>query len=114
MLVGSLFTLGWCLLSVSASIATSHFASQGGLKPLLNDELDAFVNRVLQDWNSPGGVAIAVVRLDSQGSWVTETRGYGMATINGAKVTEKTLFSLGSNSKVSFARSRRFVEFITS
>ncbi|RDB30019.1 hypothetical protein Hypma_013824 [Hypsizygus marmoreus] len=67
---------------------------------VLTNETDAFINRVLADWNSPGGIAVAVVRKDDQGAWNVETKGYGAATANGDKVTENTLFGIGSNSKL--------------
>ncbi|GLB40046.1 putative beta-lactamase [Lyophyllum shimeji] len=45
------------------------------------------------------GLGIAVVRGDGQGNWSVETKGYGIATANGSRVTENTLFPIGSNSK---------------
>jgi hypothetical protein len=67
---------------------------------VLNSETDAFINQVLADWNSAGGIGVAVVRKDEQVLWNVETKGYGIATIDGSKVTEHTLFAIGSNSKV--------------
>lgn len=67
---------------------------------VLDDRIDAFINQVLTDWKSPGGVGVAVVRRDDQGTWNTEAKGYGVATANGSKVTNETLFSIGSNAKV--------------
>ncbi|KAF7334316.1 Beta-lactamase class penicillin binding protein [Mycena sanguinolenta] len=67
---------------------------------ILSSEIDVFVNDLLAEWNSPGGVAVAVVRMDGQGSWLVETKGYGTATTNGSKVTPDTIFSVGSNSKL--------------
>ena len=84
-----------------SSIAIFPYTSaQTTLKPVLNENTDAFINQVLKDWNSPGGAAVAVVRKDDQGAWNIETKGYGIATANGSEVTENTLFSIGSNSKV--------------
>lgn len=74
--------------------------AQGTQNSVLNAETDAFINQVLADWNSPGGAAVAVVRRDAQGGWNVETKGYGVATLNGSKVTENTRFAIGSNSKV--------------
>lgn len=74
--------------------------SQGTSGNVLTDETDAFINQLLTEWNTPGGVAVAVVRKDSKGIWNVETKGYGLATASGAKVTENTRFSIGSNSKV--------------
>ena len=68
---------------------------------VLTNATDAFINHVLADWNSAGGLGVAVVRKNEQGLWNIETRGYGIATLDGRKVTEHTLFSIGSNSKVS-------------
>ena len=67
---------------------------------LLNDETTAFINQLFKDFNSPGGAAVAVVRKDAHGAWSVETKGYGTATANGSKVTERTLFAVGSTSKV--------------
>jgi CubicO group peptidase (beta-lactamase class C family) len=78
--------------------------AQGAQKALLNDETDTFINQVLTDFNSPGGVGVAVVRMDDEGAWSIETKGYGMATANGSKITENTLFGVGSTSKVSLFR----------
>ncbi|KAF8884175.1 beta-lactamase/transpeptidase-like protein [Infundibulicybe gibba] len=67
---------------------------------ILNDGMDTFINGVLADWNSPGGAAVGVVRQLPQGSWSIETKGYGLAKADGTKVDERTLFSIGSNSKL--------------
>lgn len=68
---------------------------------ILDAQTDAFINKVLLDWKSPGGVSIAFVKKNDQGQWVNiETKGYGRATYAGDKVTENTTFSIGSNSKV--------------
>ncbi|KAJ6469451.1 beta-lactamase/transpeptidase-like protein [Mycena sanguinolenta] len=67
---------------------------------ILSSEVDVFINNILAEWNSPGGVAVAVVRKDGQGGWLVETKGYGIATANGSKVTPDTIFSAGSNSKL--------------
>ena len=76
-------------------LASCQFQSR-----VLNDRTDAFINGLLKEYDSPGGVSIAVVRRNPRGSWVVETKGYGMATLSGSKVTEDTLFAIGSNSKV--------------
>ncbi|KAG6904654.1 hypothetical protein DXG01_008346 [Tephrocybe rancida] len=68
---------------------------------ILDAQTDRFVNQILMDWKSPGGLAIAYVKKDAQGSWVNiETKGYGCATASGKNVTEKTLFNMASNSKL--------------
>lgn len=88
------------LLPIYLLYVSSVTSAQGTRKVLLNDETDAFIHQVLTDFNSPGGAAVAVVRMDDQGAWSVETKGYGIATANGSKVTENTLFPVGSNSKV--------------
>jgi CubicO group peptidase (beta-lactamase class C family) len=81
------------------SNGTSAFAD------ILDDQTEAFVNQVLSDWKSPGGIAIAFVRKDEEGNWVNvETKGYGIANLKGDNVTEQTNFNIGSNSKVGVAR----------
>jgi CubicO group peptidase (beta-lactamase class C family) len=72
----------------------------GNMDNVLTEETDTFINRILAVWNSPGGVAVAVVRKDERGVWNVETKGYGKATLRGTKVTEDTRFAIGSNSKV--------------
>ncbi|KAG6895742.1 hypothetical protein C0992_012886 [Termitomyces sp. T32_za158] len=71
---------------------------------VFNNVTDAFIARVLLEWGSPGGVAIAVVQRDGEGNWKIETKGYGVATANESQVTENTLFAVGSTSKVSETR----------
>jgi len=86
---------------IYGSLFTSPGAyAQGTQKIVLSEETDAFINQVLVDFNSPGGVAVAVVRKDDKGAWSVETKGYGVATANGSRVTENTLFAVGSTSKV--------------
>ncbi|KAJ6609481.1 beta-lactamase/transpeptidase-like protein [Mycena sp. CBHHK59/15] len=68
---------------------------------ILNPEVDAAINSILKDFNSPGGVGVAVVRKSEQGSgWRVEMKGYGIAKVDGTKVTKDTLFAIGSNSKL--------------
>ncbi|KAF8884173.1 beta-lactamase/transpeptidase-like protein [Infundibulicybe gibba] len=67
---------------------------------ILDDRMDTFINQVLADWNSPGGAAVGVVRQLPQGSWNIETKGYGLAKADGTNVDERTLFAIGSNSKL--------------
>ncbi|KAJ7730392.1 beta-lactamase/transpeptidase-like protein [Mycena maculata] len=67
---------------------------------VLNSDIDSFIANVLADWNSPAGLAVAVVRQDGQGGWTVETKGYGNAKADGTKVTPDTLFSIGSESKL--------------
>jgi CubicO group peptidase (beta-lactamase class C family) len=86
-------------LLCSATIVL-HARAQGPQGNILTDEVDAFINQLLTDWTSPGGVAVAVVKLNGQGQWNVETKGYGIATANGTKVTPTTRFAIGSNSKV--------------
>lgn len=85
------------LASVVTFCATASSAKNGNI---LNSELDTFIDNVLNEWNSSAGVSVAVVRMDDQGGWLVETKGYGIAKADGTKVTPDTLFSLASNSKV--------------
>ena len=69
--------------------------------PVLNNNISAFIYELLAEYESPGGVGIAVVSQDPSGTWNVETKGYGVATLaDGCNVTENTLFASGSNSKV--------------
>ncbi|KAJ7206500.1 beta-lactamase/transpeptidase-like protein [Mycena pura] len=75
-------------------------ASQPHLE-ILNADVDAAINSILQDFRSPGGVGAAVVRKGPDGSgWSVETKGYGVAKLDGTKATSDTLFCIGSNSKL--------------
>ncbi|KAG6916502.1 hypothetical protein DXG01_006501 [Tephrocybe rancida] len=67
---------------------------------ILNTEIEAFIRNLLGEWNSPGGIAVAVVRRDVEGSWNVETKGYGAASYDGRKLTDKTRFAIASNSKL--------------
>jgi CubicO group peptidase (beta-lactamase class C family) len=101
----------WLLYaSVGASVLTSALG-KGIDNPVLNNDTEAFIQHVLANYSSPGGVGVAVVRKDSTGLWQIETKGYGVATLaNGTNVTENTLFAIGSNSKV-FKLMRHFVDY---
>jgi CubicO group peptidase (beta-lactamase class C family) len=68
---------------------------------ILSPTIDTFINNLLAEWKTPGGVGVAVVRMNTEGSWLVETKGYGVAKADGTSVTPDTIFSLGSNSKVS-------------
>ncbi|KAJ3851196.1 beta-lactamase/transpeptidase-like protein [Lentinula lateritia] len=67
---------------------------------ILTPKIDEFIQKTIADWNSAGGVGIAVVQKNADGNWNVETKGYGIAKVDGSKVTEDTLFSIGSNSKL--------------
>ncbi|KAK0470762.1 beta-lactamase/transpeptidase-like protein, partial [Armillaria novae-zelandiae] len=62
--------------------------------------IDDFIEAILADWKSPGGLGVAVVKQDDAGGWQIEKKGYGYATLSGSKVSEDTLFCIGSNSKL--------------
>ncbi|KAJ7185375.1 beta-lactamase/transpeptidase-like protein [Mycena filopes] len=68
---------------------------------ILTPEFDGNIDAILKQFNSPGGVGLAVVHKDPEsGEWTVETKGYGIAKIDGTKVTSDTLFCIGSNSKL--------------
>ncbi|KAK1232774.1 hypothetical protein PQX77_004099 [Marasmius sp. AFHP31] len=71
------------------------------LSQILTPEIDDFIEGVLSSWNSPGGVSVAVAKLDEpEGPWRVETKGYGIANLHGGKpMTEDTLVCIASNSK---------------
>ncbi|KAG6827402.1 hypothetical protein H0H92_011930 [Tricholoma furcatifolium] len=86
--------LQW-IIPLLFSSATLHSAQN-----VLNPETEAFIKYISDDWNSPGGIAVAVVRRDAEGSWKVETKGYGPAAFDGRKMTENTRFGIASNSKL--------------
>ncbi|TFK70847.1 beta-lactamase/transpeptidase-like protein [Pluteus cervinus] len=95
----------WALAQNSSSSSVGQNASSPVLPTasaghVLNPAVDDFIGKILSDWGSSGGVAIAVVRMDAEGNWTVEKKGYGNATLNGTKVTEDTRFGIGSNSKL--------------
>jgi CubicO group peptidase (beta-lactamase class C family) len=89
--------LGFTVFSAAANVSRGRFNDRKVLTP----EVDAFINQILADWNTAGGAGVAVVRLDDQGEWVVETKGYGVAKADGTPVNPDTIFPIGSNSKVS-------------
>ncbi|KAJ7645754.1 beta-lactamase/transpeptidase-like protein [Mycena rosella] len=50
------------------------YASAVENSTILSPKLDSFINNVLAEWNTAGGVAVAVVRMDAQGGWLVETK----------------------------------------
>ena len=83
------------------SFILPHALVLGVNSPVLNANTGAFINQLLTEYESPGGIGVAVVSQDPSGTWNVETNGYGVATLaDGSKVTENTLFAIGSNSKV--------------
>jgi CubicO group peptidase (beta-lactamase class C family) len=99
-----LLSLSITTLASAEDNPPSSSAIQSNGTRFLTPEIDSFINGVLEGWNTAGGAAVAVVRVDAQGKWSVETKGYGVAKADGTKVDPDTIFSLGSNSKVrSFA-----------
>ncbi|KAJ7475508.1 beta-lactamase/transpeptidase-like protein [Mycena galericulata] len=88
------------LLSLVVVLCLGISASAADNSTILSPTIDTFINDLLTEWNSPAGVAVAVVRMDGEGGWSVETKGYGIANANGTKVTPDTIFSIGSNSKL--------------
>ena len=87
--------------AVFLSIILPHALVLGGGGPILNANISAFIYQLLAEYESPGGIGVAVVSQDMSGTWNVETKGYGVATLaDGSNVTENTLFPIGSNSKV--------------
>ena len=67
---------------------------------LITPEIDNWISSLLKEWNSPGGLSVAVVKEDDDDEWIVKTKGYGLAREDGTKVDEKTLFGIASNTKV--------------
>ncbi|KAK0200076.1 beta-lactamase/transpeptidase-like protein [Desarmillaria ectypa] len=68
--------------------------------PVLSPRVDTFINGILAEWNTPGGVSVAVVQKHGDGTWIVETKGYGNASMDGQQMTEDSLFYIASNSKL--------------
>ncbi|ESK85501.1 beta-lactamase class penicillin binding protein [Moniliophthora roreri MCA 2997] len=89
-LAGGLFLLP----SVLAQNSTST-------SPILSPKIDIFIQDLMKEWGTPGGVSVAVVRLGSSEEWQVETKGYGVAKLqDGTNFTADTLLSMCSNSKL--------------
>ncbi len=75
-------------------------------KNILTPEIDAFVNKLIADWNSTG-LSVAVVRKDPSvpDGWRREFGSYGIANGNGSPVTPDTMYAIASNSKLFLALS---------
>lgn len=95
----SLTTFLLCLPFLASAAVNS---TNSGDTQILTPEVDAFINNLLTEWNSPGGASVVVVRTDGQGGWKIETKGYGVAKADGTKFNEDTVFAIGSNSKAGF------------
>ncbi|KAJ7855592.1 hypothetical protein B0H14DRAFT_2754412, partial [Mycena olivaceomarginata] len=85
-------------------VASAALNRRPGGAQILTPAVDVFINKLFTEWNSPGGAAVAVMRMDGQGRWLVETKGYGFAKADGTKVGPETMFAIGSNSEVSFRR----------
>ncbi|KAJ7575150.1 beta-lactamase/transpeptidase-like protein [Mycena floridula] len=90
----------WILALVALVVAEQAQNNTPSASPILNTDIDKFIQDVLAEWNSPGGISVAVVKKADDGTWLTETKGYGVAQRDGSKVTPETIFAIGSNSKL--------------
>ncbi|KAH8830030.1 beta-lactamase/transpeptidase-like protein, partial [Flagelloscypha sp. PMI_526] len=62
-----------------------------------------FADNILQQWNSPGGMGVALVRMNNATNppdWVVEFASFGNATQRGEKMSPQSQFSMGSESKL--------------
>jgi CubicO group peptidase (beta-lactamase class C family) len=77
-------------------LSFDHFLfSQSQTPGFVEDSLDIYVNRAIEDWNIPG-IAIAIVK---DGKLIV-AKGFGKQSMNRKdKVDENTLFMIGSNTK---------------
>ncbi|KAL0953877.1 hypothetical protein HGRIS_005051 [Hohenbuehelia grisea] len=97
--VRRLLALSVFLVSMQAIVGNAQ-QILGQPYPVLDDWMNTYITDLLSRWNSSGGVGVAVVRRVSPSQWQVETRGYGKARYDGTPVTEETLFSIGSNTKL--------------
>ncbi|KAI3621302.1 beta-lactamase class penicillin binding protein [Moniliophthora roreri] len=96
-LMRTLFSLAASSFLLSSVVAQNSTSTS----PILSSQVDTFIQDLLKEWGTPGGVSVAVVRLGSSGSWEVETKGYGVAKLqDGSNFTADTVLSIGSNSKL--------------
>ncbi|KAJ6588019.1 beta-lactamase/transpeptidase-like protein [Mycena capillaripes] len=93
------------LLRCSVASAFAHLqqplvSDDARPKKILTNRVEAAINSILNEFHSPGGVGVAVVHKGQDHQWRVETKGYGIAKVDGSRVTENTLFGIGSNSKL--------------
>jgi CubicO group peptidase (beta-lactamase class C family) len=86
-------------LFLSAACANQAPFATSKAEDILDSQTDDFINHILKDWNSPGGLGIAVVRRDGD-DWRVETKGYGKGKLDGTAISPDSRFCIASNSKV--------------
>jgi hypothetical protein len=52
---------------------------------ILNAQVEAAINSILKDSNTPGGVGVAVAQKTPESGWRVETKGYGLAKVDGTR-----------------------------
>ncbi|KAJ7448276.1 beta-lactamase/transpeptidase-like protein [Mycena galericulata] len=80
---------GTLVAAVAANLARFQqplFAAEKKGTNILNAEVDAAIASILEDFKTPGGVGVAFVRKQEDGSWDVETKGYGIAKADGTKL----------------------------
>ncbi|KAJ7850014.1 hypothetical protein B0H14DRAFT_2355836, partial [Mycena olivaceomarginata] len=77
-------------------VASAVLSRRSGGAQIFTPAVDVFINKLFTEWNSPGGAAVTVVRMDGHGGWLVETKGYGFAKAAGTKVSPETIFAIGS------------------
>ncbi|KIY64539.1 beta-lactamase/transpeptidase-like protein [Cylindrobasidium torrendii FP15055 ss-10] len=87
-------------IATSFSTARARPLSQQDTGSLLTPDIDAYIIATLAEVGTPGGLSIAAVVHNDDGSWAIETKGYGNATLDGTPVDEDTMFAIGSNTKL--------------
>ncbi|KAE9402063.1 beta-lactamase/transpeptidase-like protein, partial [Gymnopus androsaceus JB14] len=99
-LIMQLRPLLFLLLTVPYGSTTSQSTFFTGPE-FLTETIDKFIDDLLSSWNSPAGISVAVVQKNFvDETWHIETKGYGIAKADGAKMTENSLICIASNSKV--------------
>ena len=74
------------------------------LDPILSqDDFLAYANDILRQWNTPGGMGVALVRMNNVTNppdWIVEFASFGNATRHGEEMSPQSQISMGSESKV--------------
>ncbi|KAJ3573150.1 hypothetical protein NP233_g2618 [Leucocoprinus birnbaumii] len=103
-LIGDSMVAFTSTITVLGLISLLFLRAESKSNKLITPATDAYINSLLERWNS-SGLSIAVVRQDpsAPNGWYHEFGSYGIANAQGDPVTPDTVFAIASNSKLFLA-----------